>query len=357
MNKSTSWKWAVPAGILMSGMIFAGCAGTGQDKASTAAQPGNAATGSTQTGNTNTSADTTASTNTGKTDSTNTASTDQTTGSEQATGDSGNASSSTAGGSSATDSSSNGAEQSDNSSAAASDTSSNSQASSNASTSDNAASLLPIREQSSLQSTIAEKGGKMVVTNPESITVIVNKKRSLPDGYIPPDLVVPNVAFSYSGVLEKSHMRKEAAQALEQMFAASKKAGLDLRAVSGYRSYKRQVAIYKNNVATKGQAYTDRVSARPGTSEHQTGLAIDVSGPGIGYGLEQSFGSTKEGKWLKQHAPEYGFIIRYTEKGQSSTGYTWEPWHIRYIGKAIAEDVTSKGMTLEQYFDEKNIKS
>ncbi len=345
MNKSTSWKWAVPAGILMSGMIFAGCAGNAQNDTGAAAQQGSTAE-STQTGNT------------GSTDATdNTGTTDNTNGSEQATDHS-----QTSGGQS--DSSALSSESSGQTSTGNTDSMSSEDANTDSSnttntsaTSGDASSLLQIREKSSLQSTISEKGGKMVVNDPESIIVIVNKKRSLPDGYIPPDLVVPNVAFSYSGVLEKSHMRKEAAAALEQLFAASKKDGLDLRAVSGYRSYKRQVAIYKNNVATKGQEYTDRVSARPGTSEHQTGLAIDVSGPGIGYGLEQSFGATKEGKWLKEHAPEYGFVIRYTENGESSTGYTWEPWHIRYIGKALAEDVTSKGMTLEQYFDEKNIKS
>ncbi len=342
MNKSTSWKWAVPAGILMSGMIFAGCAGNAQNDTGAAAQQGST-TESTQTGST------------GATD--NTGTTDNTNGSEQATDNSqtsGSQSDSSASSSESSGQTSTGNSDSTSSESANTDSSDTTNTSA---TSGDASSLLQIREKSSLQSTISEKGGKMVVNDPESITVIVNKKRSLPDGYIPPDLVVPNVAFSYSGVLEKSHMRKEAAAALEQLFAASKKDGLDLRAVSGYRSYKRQVAIYKNNVATKGQEYTDRVSARPGTSEHQTGLAIDVSGPGIGYGLEQSFGATKEGKWLKEHAPEYGFVIRYTENGESSTGYTWEPWHIRYIGKALAEDVTSKGMTLEQYFDEKNIKS
>lgn len=351
MNKSTSWKWAVPAGILMSGMIFAGCAGNAQNDRGAAAQQGSTAE-STQTGNTG-STDTTGST--GATD--NTGTTDNTNGSEQATDNSqtpGSQSDSSASSSESSGQTSTGNNDSTSSESANTDSSDTTNTSA---TSGDASSLLQIREKSSLQSTISEKGGKMVVNDPESITVIVNKKRSLPDGYIPPDLVVPNVAFSYSGVLEKSHMRKEAAAALEQLFAASKKDGLDLRAVSGYRSYKRQVAIYKNNVATKGQEYTDRVSARPGTSEHQTGLAIDVSGPGIGYGLEQSFGATKEGKWLKEHAPEYGFVIRYTENGESSTGYTWEPWHIRYIGKALAEDVTSKGMTLEQYFDEKNIKS
>lgn len=251
---------------------------------------------------------------------------------------------------------SNTATTTDSDSSTAQTTGSNSGTASTASnTSSTVDPLIQQREDSSLQSTIQKMNGKMVITNPESMTVIVNKKRSLPDGYIPPDLVVPNVAFSYDGVLEKSHMRKEAAGALEKLFVASKKEGLDLRAVSGYRSYKRQVSIYNNNVATKGQAYTDRVSAKPGTSEHQTGLAIDVSGPGIGYGLEQSFGGTAEGKWLAKHAAEYGFVIRYKKGADALTGYTWEPWHIRYIGKDLAQDVTAKNLTLEEYFDEDQI--
>ncbi len=360
MNKSISWKWAVPAGILMSGMIFAGCGATETTNNGAASQPSNTATGTNTSTESNGAEATTPATdaqadNTNTTENaggtSNTDSGQSTDNSQTETGsDSGNTAASTGGSSSNESSTASSSTNSGSANAGSSDNTSSS------ATSGNSSDLLQVREKSSLQSTISEKGGKMVVNDPESITVIVNKKRSLPDGYIPPDLVVPNVAFSYSGVLEKSHMRKEAAGALEQLFAASKKDGLDLRAVSGYRSYKRQVSIYKNNVATKGQEYTDRVSARPGTSEHQTGLAIDVSGPGIGYGLEQSFGATKEGEWLKEHAPEYGFVIRYTENGESSTGYTWEPWHIRYIGKAIAQDVTSKGMTLEQYFDQKNIK-
>lgn len=297
------WKTVLPASVLLSGVLLAGC-GASADQTATTETPATASS--------NNQANNTGTTNTTP---------DATTGSDSA--------STTAGATSTTSTASNSNTAIDP--------------------------LIQERENSSLQSTIKKTNGKMVITDPESMTVIVNKKRSLPDGYIPPDLVVPDVAFSYDGVLEKSHMRKEAAGALEKLFAASKKAGLDLRAVSGYRSYKRQVTIYNNNVATKGQAYTDRVSAKPGTSEHQTGLAIDVSGPGIGYGLEQSFGATAEGKWLAKHAAEYGFVIRYKKGADSITGYTWEPWHIRYIGKELAEDVTAKNLTLEEYFDEDHI--
>ncbi|WP_411348874.1 D-alanyl-D-alanine carboxypeptidase family protein [Paenibacillus sp. WLX2291] len=347
MKKQSSWKWALPAGVLMSGLVFAGCAGTQPTASSGQAS---STTGTQQTDNGNNTNDSETS---NATDSTNNSTTGSDSNAASGTDSSSNTGTTQTGASSSGSSSDNGQSSDATSNSGTSD----SNESSSTDASSDAASLIQQREDSSLQSTIEKKDGKMVVTNPESLTVIANKERFLPDGYVPPDLVVPDVAFSYDGVLEKSHMRKKAAAALEQLFAAAKKEGLDLRAVSGYRSYKRQVAIYNNNVATKGKAYTDRVSARPGTSEHQTGLAIDVSGPGIGYGLEQSFGATAEGKWLKKNAPDYGFVIRYTENGESKTGYTWEPWHIRYIGKDLAEDVTAKGLTLEEYFDQDTIKN
>ncbi|TKH44627.1 peptidase M15 [Paenibacillus terrae] len=216
--------------------------------------------------------------------------------------------------------------------------------------------VMALRSESALQATVEEDGGTAIVTNATSDTVVVNKKRSLPVGYAPDDLVEPKVPFSFEGPHEKRHMRKEAAEALEKLFDGAKKDGMELRAVSGYRSYKRQVSIFNNNVKTKGQEYASKVSAVPGTSEHQTGLAIDVSSPSVGNVLEQSFGASREGEWLEKHAPEYGFIIRYMKDKEDVTGYVYEPWHIRYVGIDIAEDVAKQGMTLEEYFDEKNIK-
>lgn len=216
--------------------------------------------------------------------------------------------------------------------------------------------VMAIRSQNALQATVKEEDGTAVVTNAEANMVVVNKKRSLPIGYVPGDLVEPQVPFSFEGPHEKRQMRKEAADALEKLFAGAQKDGIELRAVSGYRSYKRQVSIFNNNVKTKGQAYASQVSAVPGTSEHQTGLAIDVSSPSVGNALEQTFGASKEGKWLAKHAPEYGFIIRYMKGKEDVTGYVYEPWHIRYVGEDIAEDITKQGLTLEEYFGENNIK-
>ncbi|WP_063568365.1 M15 family metallopeptidase [Paenibacillus sp. O199] len=213
--------------------------------------------------------------------------------------------------------------------------------------------LMEKRSISALQTTI---DAQAVVTNSEAMTVIVNKQRSLPEGYEPDDLVEPNVPFSFDGPHEKRHMRKEAAEALEKLFAGAKADDIELRAVSGYRSYQRQVSIYNNNVKTKGKEYTDRVSSVPGHSEHQTGLAIDVSSPSVGNAIEEVFGTSKEGQWLAEHAAEYGFIIRYPKGEEGITGYVYEPWHIRYVGIDLAPDVVKSGLTLEEYFDEANIK-
>ena len=179
--------------------------------------------------------------------------------------------------------------------------------------------------------------------------VVVNKKYSLPIDYKPSDLVVPNVSFSYSGVLEQSYMRAPAAKQMEKMFAAAKKEGVTLNAVSGFRSGERQKVLYNNYVARDGKAAADQYSARPGNSEHQTGLAFDISAPSVGNGLTAALGDTKEGKWIANNAAKYGFIVRYDRGFQSRTGYTYEPWHIRYVGVDAATQIKNNGQTLEEY--------
>lgn len=189
-----------------------------------------------------------------------------------------------------------------------------------------------------------------VVSNPESIAVLVNKTYRLPAGYVPSDLVYPNVPFTFSEKLEKRKMRREAAVALEKMFAAAKKDGISLAGVSGYRSESRQTTLYNNYAKKDGVKAADTYSARSGHSEHQTGLAIDVSGITGKCAAQSCFAGTKEAKWLAEHAQEYGFIIRYPEGKDAITGYKYEPWHIRYVGTKLADEVTSRYMTLEQYF-------
>ncbi|MEC2463781.1 M15 family metallopeptidase [Bacillus cereus] len=184
--------------------------------------------------------------------------------------------------------------------------------------------------------------------NANDITVVVNKKNKLPNNYKPKDLVVPNVSFAYKGVEEKSHLRKEASDSLEKLFELAKKDGISLNAVSGFRSSDYQTKVYNRNVKQDGKEYADKFSAKPGFSEHQTGLVMDVSSKSYNNKLEQGFERTKEGKWLAQNSHKAGFIIRYPKGKEDITGYSYEPWHIRYVGD-IATDIFEKGLTLEEY--------
>jgi D-alanyl-D-alanine carboxypeptidase len=188
-----------------------------------------------------------------------------------------------------------------------------------------------------------------VVANPKEIAVLVNKSFRLPEGYKPDPLVEPNVPFIFEGKSEKRMLRKEAAEALENLFAAAKADGVSLAGVSGYRSEATQATLYNNYVKKDGIDAANKYSAKPGTSEHQTGLAIDVSGTTGKCAAEDCFAGTKEAKWLVDHAAEHGYIIRYLKGKESITGYQYEPWHIRFVGKEIAKEIMDKGITLEEY--------
>lgn len=189
-----------------------------------------------------------------------------------------------------------------------------------------------------------------VDTDPDSYRVLVNRTYLISKDYIPGDLVVPDIPFSFSGTYEKSYMRKQAARALEKLFAGGEKKGIYLKGVSAFRSYERQKQIYNNNVRNRGTEKTDKVSAIPGSSEHQTGLSIDVSCNSVGCSLEKSFGKTPEGKWLSKNCYKYGFVIRYPKNKSDITGYSYEPWHIRYVGKNLAEYLYKNKLTLEEYY-------
>lgn len=193
-----------------------------------------------------------------------------------------------------------------------------------------------------------------VVTNPESIAVIVNKARSLPDGYEPDDLVKPDVPFSFSGENERKYLRQEAAEALEHLFAQAEEDGINITAVSGYRTFQTQRSLFNHYVRIDGEEKARQYSAYPGTSEHQTGLTMDISSPRINniISTEAGFGDTEEGIWLAANVAEHGFIIRYPEGKEHITGYVYEPWHIRYVGVPLAQHLTERGITMEEYFAE-----
>ncbi|MCW1908534.1 MAG: M15 family metallopeptidase [Candidatus Saccharibacteria bacterium] len=180
--------------------------------------------------------------------------------------------------------------------------------------------------------------------------VVVNKLRPLPDGYQPADLRAPNVSLRLGASSSEMRLRDEAATALEAMFAAAKEDGINLMIASAFRSQATQASLYNRYVSEDGQAAADTYSARPGHSEHQTGWALDVEPATRECEVEVCFGDLKEGQWVARRAHEFGFIIRYEQGNDALTGYTYEPWHIRYVGKGLAAELKATNQTMEQFF-------
>jgi len=190
-------------------------------------------------------------------------------------------------------------------------------------------------------------------SDPNSIWVVVNKQHSLtPKTHVPTTLVVPNIPLRSNITGDEQQVSGVMAPALEQMAAAAKNDGITLNLQSGYRSYNFQVNLYNSYVKSDGQSQADQESARPGYSEHQTGFAADLGGiTNPGCNVAQCFGDTAEGKWLVAHAYQYGFIIRYPADKQAVTGYEYEPWHVRYVGTDLSQEMHKQGITtLEEFF-------
>lgn len=190
------------------------------------------------------------------------------------------------------------------------------------------------------------------LTDPASIWAAVNKQRPLnPRDYVPNDLQTPNVALRLPAASSSMKLRAEAAQGLEKLFSAAERNGTPLRLSSAYRSYVYQVSLYSGYVEKEGQGAADAESARPGYSEHQTGLAADVGNLDGACEVERCFGDSPTGKWVAAHAYTYGFIVRYPPGLRSVTGYEYEPWHLRYVGVDLATEMHKTGtQTLEQFF-------
>lgn len=181
--------------------------------------------------------------------------------------------------------------------------------------------------------------GTDTVEQPDSLTVLVNKYRLLPADYAPQ---VESVGASYGS----GSLRPQAAAAFRAMADAARADGISLRSVSAYRSYARQESTYNRWLSQDSQASVDTYSARPGASEHQTGLALDINVAS----LKAHFEDTPAYAWLAEHCAEYGFILRYPQGKEHITGYQFEPWHYRYVGVEVAQVCMDRGLTLEEYF-------
>ncbi|TCK93353.1 D-alanyl-D-alanine carboxypeptidase [Natranaerovirga hydrolytica] len=204
-------------------------------------------------------------------------------------------------------------------------------------------------EVESLSNPMVDKNSTLI-QDPNDIEVLVNKGYQLPEDYRPDDLVVPDIRFSFDEYDDKMLMREEAALAIEKLFNDAEREGLYLFGVSGFRSYQRQKSIYEWNLQTRGEEYTNQYSAKPGHSEHQTGLVMDITCQSVGFALTDALGHTPEGQWVAANAYKYGFVISYPEDKTHITGYSYEPWHIRYVGNELAEYLTENDMTLDEYY-------
>ncbi len=188
--------------------------------------------------------------------------------------------------------------------------------------------------------------------NPDSLWIIANKQRPLNPKNYAPTLVIPAMRLRSNITTDERQVRQVTADALEKLSTAAEADGITLTLESGYRSYNFQVNLYDHYVSVQGKAVADTQSARPGYSEHQTGLAADLGGvtkPACN--VEDCFKDTPEGEWIVANAYKYGFIIRYPEGKQAVTGYIYEPWHLRYVGTDLAQEMRRVNVsTLEEFF-------
>lgn len=180
---------------------------------------------------------------------------------------------------------------------------------------------------------------------------LVNKENLLSKEYIPSDLIIPNINLVAERSDERNLVSATMVKDLEQMFCDAQAEGINLFLSNGFRGYNSQVYLYNEDVQRKGKEDSEHV-AKPGESEHQLGLAIDITSKSMEFELNQSFENTKEGVWALENAYKYGFILRYTKTKEDITGYKYEPWHYRYIGnKTISKICHDKGLTLEELLD------
>ena len=176
--------------------------------------------------------------------------------------------------------------------------------------------------------------------------ILVNKYNYLTEDYIPENLEPIDIAYARSGM----QLVREAKEAFETLSEDAKKEGMNIIAMSSYRSYDYQVNLYDNYVATDGKEAADTYSARAGYSEHQTGLAVDVYNKVLPY---TSFEETEEFNWMQENAYKYGFILRFPKDKVNITGYQYESWHYRYVGKEAAKYIHNHDLTLEEYYVKK----
>ncbi len=172
---------------------------------------------------------------------------------------------------------------------------------------------------------------KVIESDTDNLLLLIDKRNTVGEDFIPADLVTLVKNNSYPISKNNLSLREPVEKALTVMAEGAKKDGISLLVSSTYRSYDYQTMLFNNYVARDGLEEAERYSARPGTSQHQLGVAIDFGN------IDESYAETKPGKWLAAHAEEYGFSLSFPQGYEPITGYMWECWHFRYIGdQAVA---------------------
>jgi D-alanyl-D-alanine carboxypeptidase len=181
-----------------------------------------------------------------------------------------------------------------------------------------------------------------------SIWTLVNKDRALSIDYIPPELITLKLATRTNSTPDEKRLRQTIEAPLTEMFAAAAKDGHMLMVGSGYRSAVTQESLFNTYVARVGYDEANRYSAHPGHSEHQTGLALDISTVSQQCYLAECFIGTADGQWLADNAYKFGFHLRYPKGKEATTGYNFEPWHYRYVGIDLATALHKSNLTLDE---------
>ena len=180
-------------------------------------------------------------------------------------------------------------------------------------------------------------------TNLNTNYLLVNKFNYLDSSYIPNNLELLDNSYAKSGI----YLVKEAKDNIERLISDAKSDGMNIRVISAYRSYTYQENLYNNYVKNDGVENADTYSARPGYSEHQTGLVVDVT---KAYDDFNNFENTDEYNWMKENASNYGFILRYPKDKENITTYSFEAWHYRYVGVELAKKIKASNLTFDEYY-------
>ncbi len=186
-----------------------------------------------------------------------------------------------------------------------------------------------------------------LITNVNDLLVLANKANYFPKDFVPINLVNPKTRYYGGG--NRNQMRKIAADALDNLIYQASSQGINIKNVSAYRSIQYQAGLFNNYAKKHGIAAANKFSSKPQFSEHHTGLCADVSSPSMNWLLGKNYINTIEGRWLAQNAHKFGFVIRYPQNKYDIVGYTYEPWHIRYLGIPLASYLHQTNLTFEEF--------